>query len=171
MTVFMREAIGWVVIALLLGSLVFFLPWRARRTIVLQRRYPYAPGVVWDQLFADPPNLISHTTDPFDPAVKIVTFEAGFGAAKRPVVSRIRVLNEEKPVRSVTRSMTAFDSFPCSNSISVPTLPAHSVLMAFQLAFGSGVMSIVISYISDPLTTAVTFPASIFRSTTDPLRT
>ena len=103
MTVFMREAIGWVVIALLLGSLVFFLPWRARRTIVLQRRYPYAPGVVWDQLFADPPNLISHTSDPFDPAVKIVTFEAGFGAAKRPVVSRIRVLNEEKPVRSVTR--------------------------------------------------------------------
>ena len=73
--------------------------------------------------------------------------------------------------RSVTVSMTALDSLPCRSSTSVPILPAHCFLSASHCGAGRAATSMRTSYRSDPLTSAATLPAAIFRSTTEPLRT
>ena len=43
----LRETIGWITIALLIGSMVFFAPMRGRRTLVATRTVRAPPEVVW----------------------------------------------------------------------------------------------------------------------------
>src|SRR5688572_21778310 len=69
------------------------------------------------------------------------------------------------------RVMTLCDKRPCRSSITLSIAPKQSWRMALQCAFGSDWTVTFTPYMLEPLTRAVTQPGSIWRSTTDPLRT
>ena len=103
MSHFMREAIGWVTIALLIGTLVFFAPMRSRRTIVTRRIVPVSAPTAWEYVANEPiPGLISQQADPADPLVTNLTLRVGW-PGKRIVTARLRTLASEPPTRLVQR--------------------------------------------------------------------
>src|SRR6187401_2862226 len=81
-----------------------------------------------------------------------------FGDGNRPVFS------------SHSRVMTPFETRPCRSSTSESMAPEQSLQMALQQARGTGPTVTCTLYIAEPLTSAVTRPGPICRSTTDPLR-
>src|ERR1035438_1288751 len=81
------------------------------------------------------------------------------GAGKRPFS------------RFVTISITFFESLPCKSSTKEPICALHCCLIAFHLGVASGRMEMARRYRCEPLTREVTFPGSICRLMTEPLRT
>ncbi len=66
------------------------------------------------------------------------------------------------------RSMTEFDSCPCSSSTNVSMERAQSRAIACQCAPATSLMLTVIRYREDPITWAVTSPGPMLRSITEP---
>ena len=112
-----RDPVGWLVIALLMGYLVFIIPSRGRRTLIAHRTFKAPPEAVWALLRTPPGNIVSQTVDPFDSAVTIITAQPkwarfkpearqGDGSQRQlgvAVTSRLRVLLHEPPLKVVTR--------------------------------------------------------------------
>ena len=101
MSAILHDPVGWGVIALIIGYLVFILPWRRRYTIVTSRSFRAIPDAVWAQLRTPPPNIISQALDPSDPHVTVVTTKHAWNGAM--VTSKLRVLLLEPQQQVVIR--------------------------------------------------------------------
>ena len=98
----LRETIGWITIALLIGSMVFFAPMRGRRTLVATGTVRAPPEVVW-QLLREPLHAafsaVQHETDP---AVTILSIQSSW-TEQRVIKMKLRTLAKEPPLRLVQR--------------------------------------------------------------------